>query len=268
MPKEMLPIVDKPVIQYVVEECVASGIEEIIIVTGYHKRSIEDHFDKASSDLIQLLKEGGDKKLPLLTEVQKIADMANFVYIRQKGGIGNGTPVLNAKDLIGDEPFAVLWGDEFIYANPPRLQQCINAFEKYGNPVLSGIEVPREDVTRYGIAELEEVEGNIFRIKSLVEKPSVEEAPSNIATHGCYVLTPDIFPYLEGLEPGKGGELWLSDAIGKMMEHKNVYTCVVENAKYYDTGNKLEYMKTCVDFALKSEEFGDDFRKYLETIVH
>lgn len=265
MPKEMLPIDGKPVIQYVVEECIASGIEEIILVTGYHKRSIEDHFDRASSDLVHMLEEGGEKKKPLLDEVQRIADMANFVYIRQKGGYGNGTPVLNAKDLIGDEPFAVLWGDEFIYSNPPRLQQCIEVYEKYGNPVISGIEV--SDVTRYGIADLELVENNVFKLNRLVEKPSKESAPSNIGLIGCYIFNPDIFDYLAALTPGQGGEIWLTDAIAKYMDHKNVYTCVVENGRYYDTGNKLEYMKTTVDFALKNEEYGQEFREYLNKLI-
>jgi len=267
MPKEMLPIDGKPVIQYVVEECVASGIEMIILVTGYHKRSIEDHFDRASSDLVRMLEEGGEKKKTLLDEVQRIADMAHFVYIRQKGCYGNGTPVLNARDLIGDEPFAVLWGDEFIYSQPPRLKQCIDVFHKYGNPVISGIEVAREDVTRYGIAELEHVEDNVYKIKKLVEKPSIDEAPSTIATHGCYILTPDIFPILEKQEPGQGGEIWLSTAIDTLRHHKNIYTCVVENAKYYDTGNKLEYMKTAVDFALQNPEYGAEFREYLKKII-
>lgn len=263
MPKEMLPIVDKPVIQYVVEELVASGITDIVIVTGWHKRSIEDHFDYPN-ELIQTLKE--QKKEHLIEEVKKTAELANFVYIRQKGPYGNGTPVLCAKEVIGDEPFVAIWGDEFIYADPPRAKQCIDVFEKYGDPVISAIRVPKNDVSRYGIVDVTEVEPGIGQIKTMIEKPSVEEAPSNIAAHGCYVLTPDIFPILEHLAPGKSGEIWLVDAIRELMKKRPVYTCEVKNAKYYDTGNKLEYLKTVVEFALQHKDLNGDFRAYLKSL--
>jgi UTP--glucose-1-phosphate uridylyltransferase len=263
MPKEMLPIVDKPIIQYVVEELVASGITDIVIVTGWHKRSIEDHFDYPY-ELIKTLEQQGKEKL--IEEVRRTAELANFIYIRQKGPYGNGTPVLCAKSVIGDEPFVAIWGDEFIYADPPRAKQCIDVFEKYGDPVISAIRVPKDDVSRYGIVEVTNVEEGIGQIKRLVEKPSVEEAPSNLAAHGCYVLTPDIFPALANLKPGKSGEMWLTDAIKEVMKTRPVYACEIKNGKYYDTGNKLEYLKTVVEFALKHKDLNGDFRKYLKSL--
>ena len=263
MPKEMLPIVDKPVIQYVVEELVASGITDIAIVTGWHKRAIEDHFDYPN-ELIQSLKDQG--KDHLIQEVKKTAELANFVYIRQKGPYGNGTPVLCAKSFIGDEPFVTIWGDEFIYSTPPRAKQCIDVFEKYGDPVISAIRVPKEDVTRYGIVDAVEIEKNVLQIKRLIEKPSIEEAPSNLAAHGCYILTPDIFSALENLEPGKSGEIWLTDAIRVLMKTRPVYACEIANGKYYDTGNKLEYLKTVVEFALAHKDLNGDFREYLKSL--
>lgn len=263
MPKEMLPIVDKPVIQYVVEELVASGITDIVIVTGWHKRAIEDHFDYPN-ELIQTLKEQG--KYEQLEEVKRTAELANFIYIRQKGPYGNGTPVLCARNVIGDEPFVAIWGDEFIYAKPPRAKQCIEVFEKYGDPVISAIEVPKNDVSRYGIVEATNVEGNVWQIKKLIEKPKKEEAPSNLAAHGCYVLTPDIFPILEKLQPGKSGEVWLTDAIRELMKSRPVYACAVKEGRYYDTGNKLEYLKTVVEFALLHKDLNGDFRAYLKSL--
>ena len=263
MPKEMLPIVDKPVIQYVVEELVASGITEIVIVTGWHKRAIEDHFDYPN-ELIQTLKD--QHKEHLIEEVKKTAELANFVYIRQKGPYGNGTPVLCAKDVIGDEPFVAIWGDEFIYATPPRTRQCIDVFEKYGDPVISAIRVDKKDVSRYGIVDVTEVEPGVGQIKTMIEKPSIEEAPSNLAAHGCYILTPDIFPILEKLGPGKSGEVWLVDGIRELMKSRPVYACEVANAKNYDTGNKLEYLKTVVEFALNHKDLNGEFREYLKSL--
>ena len=269
MPKEMLPVVDKPVIQYVVEEVVESGIENIIIVTGSNKRAIEDHFDAPNEDLTKNLLQGN--KEHLLEEVKKISDMANFIYVRQKGPYGNGTPVLAAEPVIENEPFAVLWGDEFIYAKPPRLSQMIPVYEKYGGIVISGVKIEKkEDLKRYGIADLEEMPGekNVFKIKAIVEKPEPDEAPSDIATHGCYILPPEIFSALKRLKPGKGGEIWLTDAINLL--HKEgvpLYTVVIDNAKYYDTGNKLEYMKTTVELALDHKEIGADLRAYLKDLL-
>lgn len=269
MPKEMLPVVDKPVIQYVVEEVVESGIENIIIVTGSNKRAIEDHFDAPNEDLTKNLLQGN--KEHLLEEVKKISDMANFIYVRQKGPYGNGTPVLAAEPVIENEPFAVLWGDEFIYAKPPRLSQMIPVYEKYGGIVISGVKIDKkEDLKRYGIADLEEMPGekNVFKIKAIVEKPEPDEAPSDIAAHGCYILPPEIFSALKRLKPGKGGEIWLTDAINLLhKEGTPLYTVVIDNAKYYDTGNKLEYMKTTVELALDHKEIGADLRAYLKELL-
>ncbi len=267
MPKEMLPIVDKPVIQYVVEEAVESGIEDVVIVTGYSKRTIEDHFDLPNADLINNLKNGG--KDEILRNIERIADMANFIYIRQKGPYGNGTPVLSAEPIVGNEPFAVMWGDEFIRSTPPRLSQMIEAWEKYGGVMISGVRIEdKKSLSRYGIADLEPVEGQVYKIKGIVEKPDPDSAPSNLATHGAYILPPEIFPALKGLTPGKGGEIWLVDAINVLRDQGiPIYACEIKEAKYYDTGNKLEYMKTAVDLALLHPGIGAKFRDYLKNLV-
>lgn len=266
MPKEMLPIVDKPVIQYVVEEAVESGIKDIVIVTGSSKRAIEDHFDLPNADLVNNLIRGGKEKL--LDEVNRIAEMANFIYVRQKGLYGNGTPVLSAESVIGDESFAVLWGDEFISSNPPRLAQMIKVWEKYGGVVISGVRIESKDrLSKYGIAELTPVEDKVFKINRIVEKPLPEEAPSNLATHGAYILPPEIFPALRGLKPTKGGEIWLTDAINVLREQGiPVYACEIENGTYYDTGSKIEYLKTVIEFALKHKDLNGEFRDYLKSL--
>ncbi len=263
MPKEMLPIVDKPIIQYVVEEAVASGIEDIIIVTGWHKRTIEDHFDYPFELEKRLLEAGKEEQAEA---VRKIADMANFIYVRQKGTYGNGTPVLNARRVIGDEPFAVLWGDEFIYSNPPRLKQMIQVWEKYGVPNVSAVRVPKTEVSKYGIAEVTNVETGIYKINQIVEKPQLNEAPSDLATHGAYILTPRIFDILAEAKPGKGGEIWLPEAISQLAKEQDVYAVEIQKGKYYDTGNKLEYLKAVVEFGLMHEELKKDFGEYLKNI--
>ncbi|GAB4219607.1 MAG: UTP--glucose-1-phosphate uridylyltransferase GalU [Candidatus Microgenomates bacterium] len=266
LPKEMLPIVDKPVIQYVVEEAINSGIENIIIITGSNKRAIEDHFDEPSEDLVQNLIQGGKQKM--LEEIRKISQMANFVYIRQKGPYGNGTPVLTAEPVIEDEPFAVLWGDEFIYSNPPRLKQMIKVYEKLGGIIISGVEINnKEDLSRYGIASLTHVEGDIYKINEIVEKPDPNKAPSNIATHGAYILPPEIFNALKNIKPGKGGEIWLVDAIN-YLKNKGipVYTLVIKNGRYYDTGNKFEYLKTVIEMALNHPEINGKFKQFLKSL--
>lgn len=268
MPKEMLPIVDKPVIQYVVEECVNSGINDIVIVTGANKRAIEDHFDRPSEDLTQNLLQA--HKEGLLEEVRNLSELANFIYIRQKGPYGNGTPVLSAEPVIEDEPFVVIWGDEFIYAEPPRLAQMIDVYEKYGGMVISGVRIDnQEDLRRYGIADVNPVKDNVYEIKKIVEKPEPDEAPSNLATHGAYILPPEIFDALREITPGKGGEIWLIDAIN-LLKKRGVplYAVEIKNAKYYDTGNKLEYLKTVIELALKHEDIGEDFKDYLKTLVN
>lgn len=266
MPKEMLPIVDKPVIQYVVEEAVASGIKDVIIVTGSLKRAIEDHFDVPNQDLIKNLENGG--KQQLLEETKRISEMANFIYIRQKGMYGNGTPVLSAEPAIEDESFAVMWGDEFIYSDPPRLSQMMKVHDKYGGAVISGVRIKnKDDLKRYGIADVEPVENNVFKIKNIVEKPHPDEAPSDLATHGAYILPPQIFDLLRKQTPEPGGELWLSVAIGDLIKTGYpVYACEIENGKYFDTGNKLEYMKTVVDLALQHPELKEPFKAFLKDL--
>ena len=266
MPKEMLPIVDKPVIQYVVEEIVASGIKDIVIVTGWNKRSIEDHFDFPNAELVKNLRDGGKEKM--IEEVNRIAEMANFIYVRQKGSYGNATPILCAEPAIEDEPFAAIWGDEFIYSNPPRLKQMIDVYEKFGGVVISGVRIEkREDLKRYGIAQIVPVSGNVFEIKKIVEKPNPEEAPSNLATHGAYILPPEIFNAIRELKLGKGGEFWLVDAINILRDQGvPIYACEIANGKYYDTGNKMEYMKTVVEFALRHPDINGEFRQYLKDL--
>lgn len=266
MPKEMLPIVDKPVIQYVVEEAVASGIEDIVIVTGALKRAIEDHFDVPNADLIQNLIAGGKDKI--LADTRKLSELANFIYIRQKGMYGNGTPVLSAEPVIDNEPFAVMWGDEFIYSDPPRLSQMIDVYEKYGGAVISAVRINKEeDLVRYGIADVEKKDGNVYQIKKIVEKPQPGTAPSNLATHGAYILPPEIFDILRAQKPGTGGEIYLPEAIDALIKTGYpVYACEIENGKYYDTGNKLEYMKTVVELALKHKDLNGDFRQFLRDL--
>jgi UTP--glucose-1-phosphate uridylyltransferase len=266
MPKEMLPIVDKPVIQYVVEEAVAAGIEDIVIVSGALKRAIEDHFDVPNAELVENLQAGG--KTELIEQTRKISELANFVYIRQKGMYGNGTPVLCAEPVIENEMFAVMWGDEFIYSNPPRLSQMVSVYEKYGGAVISAVRIQnREDLKRYGIADVEPVEGNVYKIKHIVEKPQPDKAPSNLATHGAYILPPEIFDILRHQQPGTGGEIYLPEAIAELIKTGYpVYACEIENARYYDTGNKLEYIKTVVELALQHPDIGEDFKQFLKTL--
>ena len=269
IPKEMFPIVDKPVIQLVVEECVASGIKDIIIVINDFKTAIKDHFSPPNEQIVSFLMQGGERKRPFLDAVEKISKLAHFTFIKQMGGYGNATPVRNSESLIGDEPFAVLWADDFIYSNPPRLKQCLDVFEKYGDPVISGIRIEnKSDLSKYGIAHLTHVEGNVSKINYIVEKPDVERAPSNMATHGCYILTPDIFPILRNQKPGTGGEYYLVEAIDQLRSlGRTIYSCEIAGGKYYDTGNKLDYMTTTVEFACKHPEIGEPFKLYLKDFI-
>lgn len=271
MPKEMLPIVDKPIIQIVVEEAIAAGIKDIIIVTGYHKRTIEDHFDKPSMELVENLRMGGPKKLPLLEQIEEIAEMANFYYVRQKGPYGNGTPLLNVRELIGDEPFLYTWSDDFIHAEPKnRFQQLIEVYEEYGCSVLASIKAKKkEDYDRYGFAGGTEIRDGLIDVNKIIEKPGKENAPSDLANVSGFIFTPDIFEYLdrayEKLE--EGNELYYNDALKLMLEHgKRVLAAEIKGGKYYDTGNKLEYMKTVVEFALKHEEFNGEFKEFLRNL--
>ena len=263
MPKEMLPIVDKPMIQYVVEEAVASGIEDIIIVTSAGKRSLEDHFDYPY-ELEKYLAAAG--KHEQIEEVKRIANMANFIYVRQRGPYGNASPVLTAKHIVGEEPFAVLWGDEFIHANPPRLKQMVDVYQEYKKSVISAVRIPNpQDVSKYGIADVETIKGTVHRIKQIVEKPKTGEEPSNLAAHGAYILTPDIFAHLKALKPGKGGELWLVDAINSLAKVDDVYAKEIENGEYYDTGNKFDYLRANIEFALQREDLREKLLAYLRT---
>ena len=266
MPKEMLPIVDKPIIQYVVEEVVSSGIKDIIIITGWHKRAIEDHFDR-SAELEKHLSD--HNKQEELEVIKKIARLANFIYIRQNGELyGNAIPVLTAEPVIGNQPFAVVWGDEFIMAEPPRLAQMLKAYEKYKGVMISAVRIKSKDqLSRYGIADVEKVDEGIFRIKKIVEKPTPEEAPSNLATHGAYIVPPEIFDVIRNLKPGKDKEYWLPEAINELNKQGvPIYACEIKNAKYYDTGNKLEYLKTVLEFALSRPEFSKELKKYLKEL--
>ncbi|OGH91475.1 MAG: UTP--glucose-1-phosphate uridylyltransferase [Candidatus Magasanikbacteria bacterium RIFOXYD2_FULL_39_9] len=263
-PKEMLPVIDKPIIQYVVEDAVKSGITDIIMVTGPSKRAVEDHFSP-NYELVNLLKKQG--KEDVAEEVKKIADMANFVFIRQKGPYGNGTPVLCAKNIIGNEPFAVMWGDEFFYTpEKPQLQQLIEVYEKYGDPVVTACRVSKEDTKKYGIIDALEVEKGIYQVKKIIEKPGPEKAPSNLAMLGGFILTPDIFEALEKTKLGKDGELWLADAHEKVLKKRPYYACLVDGT-YYDTGSKLGYLKANVDFALRDKKLSKDFRDYLKSVI-
>jgi UTP--glucose-1-phosphate uridylyltransferase len=263
MPKEMLPIVDKPIIQYVVEEAVKSGMKTVIIITGWHKRTVEDHFDYPF-ELETRLKEAGKKKE--LKEIRQIAEMANFIYIRQKGPYGNATPVLSAQEAIGNEPFAVLWGDEFIYAEPPRLKQMIQTYNRYKAPVLSAVRVPKEEVSRYGIAEAKKVAKGTYLLHKIVEKPKPKDAPSNLATHGGYILPPEIFPIIRKIKPGQGGEVWLVDAINEYAKKKPVFACEIKHSRYYDASNKLGYLRANIEFALRHPALKKPFREYLKNL--
>ncbi|MBI3115127.1 MAG: UTP--glucose-1-phosphate uridylyltransferase [Candidatus Kerfeldbacteria bacterium] len=260
-PKEMLPIVDKPIIQFVVEEAVASGIEDIIIVTGWHKRSLEDHFDYPF-ELEKRLQESGKSKE--LEEVRAIAKMARFIYIRQKGGYGNGTPVLNAEHLIGDEPFAVLWADEFITADPPRLKQIIDVFDETGGATLSGMTVPPDVAHKYGIAKGSEVRPGLRKLDEIVEKPKPGREPSTLALLGGYVLTSNIFKHLRTLAPGRDNEIWLVDAINKLAREEPVYGLEIRNGTYYDCGSKLGWLRANIEYGLKHQETAEGLRAILK----
>lgn len=265
MPKEMLPLVDKPIIQYIVEELVEAGIEDIVIVTGYHKRSIEDHFDAISSDLRQNLVQGG--KGEILKQVETISNLANFAYIRQKGPYGNATPILNAEHLIGDEPFIYTFADDFVVAAPSRFKQMIEAYDRTGASVLACIRVKNdEDYDRYGIVAGEMGEQGLLKMNAIVEKPGKADAPSDLASVSGYILTPELFPYLHAAKEKlrEDEELIHQPSLQQMIDDgKDVYALEIQNGRYYDTGNKLEYVKTVVDFALERDDIGTALRKYL-----
>lgn len=268
MPKEMLPLVDKPVIQYVVEELVDAGITDIILVTGYHKRTIEDHFDAANLDLLENLRQGGEKKRSLLEEVENISRMANFVYVRQKGPYGNGTPLLNVKHLIGDEPFIYTFSDDFIVANPSRFRQMLAVYETYGASVMGSIRAKSDDdYNKYGFAGGEELGDGVMAVGELIEKPGKNAAPSDLATVSGSIFTPDIFNYLDRVMENlkEGAEFYYNDALKLMLaDGKKIMAVEIKGGRYYDTGNKLEYMKTVVELALKHPDISEDFKQFLK----
>ncbi len=270
MPKEMLPIVDKPIIQYIVEELVEVGIEDIIIVTGYHKRTIEDHFDRPSLELIENLRNGGDSKLKFIENVERIAALANFVYIRQKGPYGNGTPLINVEAIIGDEPFIYTWSDDFIKASPSRFQQLIDIYKEYECSVLGGVKVRSEDdYEKYGFAGGKELKEGVIDVDKILEKPGKNNAPSDLATVSGFIFTPDIFGYINRAlaNLNEGDELYYNDALKLMLsDGKRVIASEIKGGKYYDTGNKLEYMKTVVELGLEHEDINGEFRKFLKDL--
>ncbi|MCR8659816.1 UTP--glucose-1-phosphate uridylyltransferase GalU [Paenibacillus endoradicis] len=262
MPKEMLPIVDKPTIQYIVEEAVAAGIEDIIIVTGKGKRAIEDHFDNSFELEQNLLNKG---KLDLLNEVQKSSQMADIHYIRQKEPKGLGHAIWCARKFIGDEPFAVLLGDDIVQSDVPCIRQLMDVYNKEEKSVIGAQRVPIEEVSRYGIIEYERILDRMYGIKSLVEKPKKDESPSNLAIMGRYILTPRIFEILENQEVGAGGEIQLTDAINTLNTLEKVFAYNFEGNRY-DVGEKLGFIKTTIEFALNNSELGPELAIYLEKL--
>jgi UTP--glucose-1-phosphate uridylyltransferase len=261
-PKEMLALVDKPLIQYVVEEAVASGISEIILITGRGKRSIEDHFD-VSFELEENLRENG--KTDLLAEIRRITDLAEFCYVRQAHALGLGHAILCAKNLIADEPVAVLLGDDIIDAPVPGVAQMIKWYQELGAPIIAIQQVPRSETRHYGILDAKKEESGLYRVVDLVEKPAPEEAPSDLAVIGRYLLTPDIFPILEKTPPGKNGEIQLTDALRALARRRPVYGYLMQGTRH-DAGDKLGFLKATVDFGLKNPELREGFAEFLKGI--
>ena len=261
-PKEMLPLVDKPIIQYGVEEAVASGVDNIILVTGRGKNAIEDHFD-VSVELETFLEARGKKDL--LAEIRKISNLINFSYVRQGEPLGLGHAVLVTEPLVGNEPFAVILGDDVIDANPPALLQMINVFREVQGPVLAVERVPPEDVSSYGIIDGEEIRPGVYRIRDLVEKPPRSEAPSDLAIIGRYILTPDIFPALEATQSDRTGEIQLTNGLRHLLKSRPIFACRIDGTRH-DTGNKLGFLKAVVYFALRRQDLGSAFREYLKGI--
>ncbi|HVL82586.1 MAG TPA: UTP--glucose-1-phosphate uridylyltransferase GalU [Actinomycetota bacterium] len=258
-PKEMLPLVDKPAIQYVIEEAVRAGCDDILIITGRGKRSLEDHFDR-SLELESVLEEKGDRTS--LDEMRAISEMADIHYVRQKRPLGLGHAVLAAEKHVGKEPFAVLLGDVVVSERDPLLSDLMSVYERYGRSVLAVQEVPREDIHLYGAVLPEPVEEGVVRIRDFVEKPPVDKAPSNLASLGRYLLTPEVFEDLRRTEPGRGGEIQLTDAIRSLAQRQAVYAHVFEG-KLYDVGRKIDYLRATVELAFEREDLGKEFRDFL-----
>ncbi len=263
-PKEMLPIVDKPTLQYIIEEAVASGIEEILIVTGKGKKSIEDHFDRSVELELELEKKGKDEMLKM---VQDISNMVDIYFIRQKEPKGLGHAIYCAKSFVGDEPFAVLLGDDIVDNDVPCLKQLIEAYDEYNTSILGVQKVAKENTDKYGILAAKHIEDRVYKVKDMIEKPKVEEAPSNIAILGRYIITPAIFEILANQEAGKGGEIQLTDALKTLGEHEAIYAYNFEGRRY-DVGDKLGFLQATIDFALKRDGLKDEFMEFLKSKVN
>ncbi len=266
-PKEMLPLVDKPLIQYGVEEAIQSGVRDILIVTGRGKTAIEDHFD-VSFELEHMLE--SRNKLDLLAIIRAISDMINVAYVRQKEALGLGHAVLTAKDLVGPEPFAVVLSDDVIDAPRPCVRQMLDVYEYFGAPVIALMEVPMESISAYGVVKAElvqhpQMDGRVYRILDLVEKPPQDQAPSNLAIIGRYILTPEIFDSLEQIEAGAIGEIQLTDGLRHLLQNRPIYGYRFEGRRY-DAGDKLGFLKATVEFALRREDLGEAFREYLKSL--
>ncbi len=261
-PKEMLPIVDKPTIQYIVEEAIASGIEDILIITGRNKRAIEDHFDKSLELEIQLREKN---KTDLLHLVEEISCMTDIHYVRQKEPKGLGHAVYCARKFIGNEPFAVLLGDDIVRSEVPCLRQMLDLYEKVGGSIVAVKEVPEQDVSKYGILEAEEIDSRVYKVSNLVEKPEPQNAPSNLAVMGRYIISPAIFSILGETPPGAGGEIQLTDGLKTLAHSEDIYGYAFEG-KRYDVGDKMGYIKATIELALEREDLSEDLRKYLKGI--
>lgn len=262
-PKEMLPIVDKPTLQYIIEEAVASGIEEVLVIIGRNKNSIQDHFDKSVELELELESKG---KTEQLEEVRHISNMVQIHYVRQIEPKGLGHAVLCAKSFIGNEPFAVLLGDDIVYADKPCLGQMIEAYDEYKTSILGVQEVAPSEVSKYGIVDGKFIENRIYKVKDLVEKPAVDEAPSNVAILGRYIINPAIFSILENTKPGKNGEIQLTDALKELARKEAMYAYVFEGRRY-DVGDKQGFLEATVEYALRRPELREDFLDYLKKIV-
>lgn len=261
-PKEMLPIIDTPTIQYVVQEAVDAGIEDILIISGKGKRALEDHFDR-NIELEMALK---SKNRSAFNEIRKISDMANIHYVRQKELLGLGDAIYQAKYHIGDEPFAVLLGDTIIHSVIPVTQQLIDIYEQYKQIIVGVEQVPAEKISRYGVVGGKKLNDSIWQLSEMVEKPSPEEAPSNLAFAGRYILTPDIFKAIEETKPGKNNEIQLTDAMKRFLKRGSVYSYTIEGRRY-DIGDKLDYLKTTVEFGLLRKEFRTEFKEFIKEII-
>lgn len=262
-PKEMLPLVDKPLIQYSVEEAVASGIESVLIITGRDKSAIENHFDM-SFELEDLLERKGKKDV--LDEVRAISDIARINYTRQKQALGLGHAIYQAKDFVGDEPFAALLADDVVDAVKPALLQMIEVFDKYRSPVIATMVVEGEAISRFGVIDAEEVEPNVFKIEDMVEKPALKDAPSDLAIIGRYIFTPDIFRAIEQTQPGAGGEIQITDAMRILLKERPMYAVKLDGIRH-DAGDKLGFLIATVEYALKRDDLGRDFRDYLKSLT-